>query len=125
MRRLVVLAAALLAAAGAVAAETRVTSADLAEIRAVINRQIDAFRECARRSAAPGISSTSPAAVSFRELMVMGTENVVQQVQVTDGAGAVWLAYYAMERQKNGGWRASGCHLVPSARTVSAAYQPQ
>jgi len=113
-----------LACAGGALAETRVTSADLAEIRAVIHREIEAFQACAR-TAAPGASGTSPAAVSFLELTVVGHEDVVQQVRVTDRAGAVWLAYYAMQRQKGGGWRTSGCHLVPSARTVSAAYRPQ
>jgi len=122
VRRLVLLALAL-GCAGAALAEARVTSDDLAEIRAVIHREIDAFRACARQ--APGVAATTPAAVSFLDLTVMGGEDVVQQVRVTDHAGAVWLAYYAMQRQKNGGWRTSGCHLVPSARTVSAAYQPQ
>lgn len=119
-----ILTAALVAAGGA-AAETRVTGADLVEIRAAIHRQIDAFQACARRSAGGPGASTTPAAVSFLELTVMGAEDVVQQVQVTDRAGAVWLAYYAMQRQKDGRWRSSGCHLVPSARTVSAAYQPR
>ena len=122
MTRLALLALAL-GCAGGTLAETRVTSADLAEIRAVIHREIDAFRACARQ--APGAAATTPAAVSFLDLTVVGGEDVVQQVRVTDQAGAVWLAYYAMQRQKNGGWRTSGCHLVPSARTVSAAYQPQ
>jgi len=112
-----------LGCAGGALAEMRVTSADLAEIRAVIHREIDAFRACARQ--APGVAATTPAAVSFLDLTVVGGGDVVQQVRVTDHAGAVWLAYYAMQRQKNGGWRTSGCHLVPSARTVSAAYQPQ
>jgi hypothetical protein len=112
-----------LGCAGGALAEARVTSADLAQIRAAIHREIDAFRNCAR--SAPGTAATSPAAVSFLGLTVMGGEDVVQQVRVTDDAGAVWLAYYAMQRQKSGGWRTSGCHVVPSARTVSAAYQPQ
>ena len=112
-----------LSCAGGALAETRVTSADLTEIRAVIHREIDAFRACARQ--APGAAATAPAAVSFLDLTVVGGGDVVQQVRVTDQAGAVWLAYYAMQRQKNGGWRTSGCHLVPSARTVSAAYRPQ
>jgi hypothetical protein len=112
-----------LGCAGGAWAETRVTSAGLAEIRAVIHREIETFRTCARQ--APGAAATTPTAVSFLDLMVMGGEDVVQQVRVTDHAGAVWLAYYAMQRQKDGGWRTSGCHLVPSARTVSAAYQPQ
>ena len=33
-------------------------------------------------------------------------------------AGAVWLAYYAMQRQKDGRWRANGCHLAQPAKTV-------
>ncbi len=125
MTRPVFLAAALVAAGGAVAGEARLSGADLVEIRAVIHRQIDGFRACARQAAPPGEAAASPAAVSFLELMVMGAEDVVQQVRVTDRSGVVWLAYYAMQRQNNGGWRTSGCHLVPSARTVSAAYQPQ
>jgi hypothetical protein len=51
--------------------------------------------------------------------MVVGAEDVVQQVRVTDRAGAVWDAYYAMQRRKNGSWRTSGCNLVPFAKTVS------
>src|SRR5213075_2096874 len=94
VRSLVVLALALGCAGGALA-EARVTGADLAEIRAVIHREIDAFRACAR--SAPGAAVTSPATVSFLDLTVMGGEDVVQQVRVTDHAGAVWLAYYAMQ----------------------------
>ena len=119
MRRLAFLVAALVVMGSAVAGDTRVTSADLVEIRALIHRQIDGFRACARQVAPPADTATLPAAVSFLELMVMSTEDVVQQVRVTDRAGAVWHAYYAMQRQKNGGWRTSGCHLVRSANTVS------
>jgi hypothetical protein len=119
LTRLAFLAAALVAVGGAVSGEARVTSADLVEIRALIHRQIDGFRACARQAAPPAEAATSPAAVSFLELMVMGAEDVVQQVRVTDRAGAVWDAYYAMQRQKNGGWRTKGCHLVRSAKTVS------
>ena len=60
-----------------------------------------------------------PAAVSFLELVVMGGD-VVQQVQVTDRAGVVWVAYYAMQRQKDGSWRTNGCHLVQPSRIISA-----
>lgn len=125
MTRLAFLAAALVAAGSAVAGEARLSSADLVEIRVLIQRQIDGFRACAKQAAPPAEAATSPAAVSFLDLTVVGAEDVVQQVRVTDRAGAVWHAYYAMQRQKSGGWRTSGCHLVPSARTVSAAYQPQ
>jgi len=131
----------------AAAADGRVTVADLAEIRGVINRQIDAFRRDDARGAfalvSPGVQQTfgtperfmdvvrmayravyRPAAVAFLDMMVIGPE-VVQQVQVTDRSGGVWLAYYAMQRQKDGSWRTNGCHLVQPARTISALYQPQ
>jgi hypothetical protein len=57
--------------------------------------------------------------VAFLDMMVLGDE-VVQQVQVTDRAGLVWLAYYAMQRQRDGSWRTSGCHLVQPVRTIPA-----
>jgi len=124
------------------ASDSRVTGADVAEIRAVIHRQIDAFRRDDAQSAfalvSPGVQQAfgtperfldamrmgyravyRPASVSFLELLVMGGE-VVQQVQVTDGAGTVWVAYYAMQRQKDGSWRTNGCHLVQPTRIISA-----
>jgi hypothetical protein len=88
-------------------AATRITGADVEEIRALIHQRIDA---CAVER---------PVRLSFLELVVMGPE-VVQQVRVTDRAGAVWVAYYAMERRKDGTWRTHGCHLVQPARTISA-----
>jgi hypothetical protein len=123
-------------------AAERVTGDDAAEIRAVIHRQIDAFRRDDARSAfalvSPGVQQefgtperfldtvrTSyravyrPASVSFLELVVMGAD-VVQQVQVTDNAGSVWVAYYAMQKQKDGSWRTNGCHLAQPTRTISA-----
>jgi hypothetical protein len=122
--------------------DSRVTGADVAEIRAVIHRQIDAFRRDDAQSAfalvSPGLQQAfgtperfldavrvsyravyRPASVSFLELLVMGGE-VVQQVQVTDRAGTVWVAYYAMQRQKDGSWRTNGCHLVQPTRIISA-----
>jgi hypothetical protein len=133
---------ALLAAPVALGVETRVTGEDAAEIRAVIHRQIDAFRRDDARGAfalvSPGVQEQfgtperfletvraayravyRPASVSFLELIVMSGE-VVQQVQVTDGAGSVWVAYYAMQRQKDGSWRTHGCHLVQPSRIISA-----
>jgi hypothetical protein len=133
---------ALLAPGAVVASDHRVTGADLAAIRAVIHRQIDAFRRDDARSAfalvSPGVQQAfgtperfldtvrasygavyRPASVSFLELVVMGGD-VVQPVQVTDRAGGVWLAYYAMQRQKDGSWRTNGCHLVQPNRIISA-----
>ncbi len=124
------------------AGEGRVTNADLAEIRGVINRQIDAFRRDDARGAfalvSPAVQETfgtperfldamrmtyravyRPATVAFLELMILSGD-VVQQVQVTDPEGAIWVAYYAMQRQRDGSWRTNGCHLVQPARTISA-----
>jgi hypothetical protein len=119
-----------------------VTSADLGEIRAVINRQIEAFRRDDARGAfalvSPGVQDTfgtperfldvvrmayravyRAAHLSFLEPMVIGGD-VVQQVQITDRAGGVWVAYFSMQRQKDGSWRTNGCHLVQPARVISA-----
>ena len=124
------------------AADSAVTAADMAEIRGVIHRQIDAFRRDDARGAfalvSPGVQQTfgtperfldtvrsayravyRPATVSFLELGVMGGE-VVQPVQVTDHTGLVWVAYYAMQRQRDGSWRTNGCHLVQPGRIISA-----
>jgi hypothetical protein len=127
---------------GLQAAEGRVTAADLAEIRAVIHRQIDALRRDdasgAFALASPGVQDSfgtaerfldvmrmaygavyRPAQLQFLDLMVMGNE-VVQQLQVTDRAGGVWVAYFSMQRQRDGSWRTNGCHLVQPLRTISA-----
>jgi hypothetical protein len=124
------------------AAADRVNSADAAEIRTVINRQIDAFRrddaQGAFALASPGVQQAfrtpekfldvvrlsygavyRPTAVAFLDLLVMG-DDVVQQVQVTDRAGTQWLAYYAMQRQRDGSWKANGCHLVQPVKTIPA-----
>jgi uncharacterized protein DUF4864 len=123
-------------------AHAAVTSADLTEIRAVIHRQIDAFRRDDAPGAfalvSPGVQHSfgtperfldvvrmayravyRPANVAFLDLMVMGGD-VVQQVQLTDRAGGVWVAYFSMQRQPDASWRTHGCHLVQPARTISA-----
>jgi hypothetical protein len=138
----VVCLALLLPAGIAGAAEGRVTNSDLAEIRAVINLQIDAFRRDDAQGAfalvSPGVQHSfgtperflnvvrmsyravyRPANLHFLDLMVIGGD-VVQQVQVTDHAGGVWVAYFSMQRQRDGSWRMNGCHLVQPARTISA-----
>jgi hypothetical protein len=119
-----------------------VTAGDMLEIRAVIHRQIDAFRRDDARGAfalvSPGVQRAfgtperfldavrssyravyRPQSVAFLELVVMG-DDVVQPVQLTDGSGSVWVAYYAMQRQQDGTWRTNGCHLVQPSRTISA-----
>jgi len=41
-------------------------------------------------------------------------------VQLTDRAGGLWVAYFSMQRQKDGSWRTNGCHLVQPGRVISA-----
>jgi hypothetical protein len=129
------------------AASERVTGSDLDEIRAVIHRQIEAFRHDdaagAFALASPGVQAAfgnpqaflevvrmayramyRPAEVSFRDPMILSGD-VVQQVQLTDRAGGVWLAYYSMQRQADGSWRTDGCHMVQPARTYSASLAQQ
>jgi uncharacterized protein DUF4864 len=121
-------------------AQPAVTADDLVQMRAVITRQIDAFRRDDAESAfalvSPAVQQTygtpqrfldvmrtayhpvyRPAAVTFLEPVMFGAD-AVQPVQLTDRAGALWLAYYAMQRQKDGSWRAAGCHLVQRALTI-------
>jgi len=106
----------------------------------VITRQIEALRRDDAESAfalvSPAVQQTygtperfldvmrtsyhplyRPAAVTFLEPVVFGAD-AVQPVQLTDRTGTVWFAYYAMQRQKDGSWRAAGCHLVQRALTV-------
>ncbi len=129
-----------LAVPGFAAAAERLSANDVAEIRAVINRQIDAFRRDDARSAFALVSPMvqqefgtpehfldvvrasyrpvyRPASVAFLDVVEIGGE-AVQPVQLTDRSGARWLAYYAMQRQQDGSWRASGCHLVQPSKTI-------
>ena len=131
-----------LALPAAAPAADRVTSADAAEIRAVIHRQIDAFKRDDAQGAfalvSPGVRQAfqtpekfldvvrmayramyRPTAVAFMDMLVLGGD-VVQQVQVTDRTGLVWVAYYAMQRQADGSWKTNGCHLVQPTRTIPA-----
>ena len=140
MMRALLLWLALAAPAWAQGSLSEVTADDLAAIRAVINRQIDAFKRDDARGAfalvSPDVQEAfgtperfldvvrvsyravyRPAAVSFLGLTVIGGD-AVQQVQLTDRAGGVWRAYYAMQRQKDGTWRTNGCRLVQPAKTI-------
>ena len=137
-----VCAVALVVSMSGASAAGSVTSADLAEIRQVIERQIDAFRRDDAQGAfalvSPDLRDSfgtaerfleavriayravyRPSNVAFLDLTVMSGE-VVQQLQVIDRAGGLWIAYFSMQRQADGRWRMNGCHLVQPARTISA-----
>ena len=123
-------------------AQNGVSGEDALEIRAVIHRQIEAFMRDDAKSAfalaAPSVQKMfgtpekfldviraayravyRPASVAFVRMQVVD-DSVVQQLRVTDGSGRVWDAYYAMQRQQDGSWRASGCYLASPVRTFPA-----
>lgn len=133
MMRLLIAALVLLAASLAAWA-TEVTSADAAAIRAVVQRQLDAFaRDDARRAfslATSGIRARfataeafmamvradyavvyRPKRVDFEKPVVIEGE-IVQPVRMIDAEGVAWIAVYPMERQTNGAWRINGCQLA-------------
>lgn len=130
----------ILGAVPAAAAEARLSRADLVEIRAVIDRQIDALRrddaETAFALVSPGARQAfrsaerfldvvrmayravyRSAAITFMELVDMSGD-VVQQVRITDRSGGQWLAYYAMQRQGDGSWRTHAWHLVQATQPL-------
>lgn len=129
-------------AAWTAAAHAYPTSEDVAEIRGVIHRQIDALRRDDARAAFALVSPsaqaefgtperfieavrsscrpvTRPLGVAFVGLVVLGDE-VIQEVRLTDPAGVPWLAYYTMEQQRDGSWRMNACNLLPAARSIRA-----
>ena len=132
MMRSLVAALVLLVSLTASAAE--VTSADAAAIRAVVQRQLDAFaRDDARRAFSLATSSIRarfatpeafmamvradypvvyrPKRVDFEKPVVIEGE-IVQPVRMIDAEGVAWIAVYPMERQTNGSWRINGCQLA-------------
>ena len=116
-------------------ADYKPSKADWNAIRKVIQAQIDAFRqdkdELAFSYAAPGIREQFKTAENFMRMVKTGYPAVyrpasvafvntsvedgvpVQAVQFTDGAGAVWIGIYTMQRQPDKSWKVSGCVLVP------------
>ena len=128
----------LAAFAGATCAKAvPVPAADAKKVRAVIEAQLDAFAtDDARRAfsyAAPAIRQMfgtpenfirmvrtgypvvyRPASVIFLKPELVDGE-LIQGVQMTDGAGEVWLALYTMQRQRDKSWRINGCQVAESA----------
>ena len=115
-------------------AQTAVPAEDARAVRAVIEAQLDAFRQddAARAFAlaSPGIRATfgtpdnfmamvrASYAVVYRPKSVLFQApvsidgQVVQPVRMTDDEGRGWLAIYPMERQPDGTWRTNGCQLA-------------
>ncbi len=141
--RLVMAAWLLGMAAGALAADpTEVAPADQAAIRAVIQRQLDAFRKddapAAFAFASPGIQAQfagdpdsfmemvrrlyqpvyRPRSTAFGPMVVQGGQTV-QKLEITGQDGVGHEALYFMEHEKDGTWRIRGCALTDSG-TVGA-----
>ena len=100
--------------AGVAQADSRLSADDLAEIRAVIHHQIDAL---GRDDALGACAVYRPTRVEFLDLLTLGPD-AVQQVRLIDRGGRTWLAYYAMQRQRDGSWRTSACRMVQPVRTI-------
>jgi hypothetical protein len=123
----VVVAAAVPASADPVAA------ADARAVRGVVAAQLDAFaHDDAARAfsyAAPEIQAMFGTPERFVAMVRAGYpavyraagatflvaerrgDEIVQRVHVSDAAGAVWLATYRLERQRDGAWRIRGCDV--------------
>jgi hypothetical protein len=135
MRRALIATALVLALAPALAGAQAVSDADARAVRQVIEAQLEAFRrDDAPRAfsyAAPGIRDSfgtpekfmamvreqyavvyRPRSVSFEEPLIVGGEDLVQPVRMTDGYGHAWMAIYPMAKQPDGSWRINGCHLA-------------
>jgi hypothetical protein len=134
VRRLALILAILLGAAGTAAADDGIAPADAQAIQGVIQGQMNAFRvddwTAAFAYAAPSIRQKfqspqifsqmvtqayqpvyRPKGVEFRELKA-SEFGPTQEVFVVGPDGVGYLAYYTMEKQPDGTWRISGCYLV-------------
>lgn len=109
-------------------------AADRAAARATIERQIEAFRRndsaTAYAQAAPAIQNLFPSpetfiamvekgyapvlrprSYSFDAVEDAGPDEIAQGVRLQDENGIDWVALYALQKQPDGQWRITGCHL--------------
>jgi Domain of unknown function (DUF4864) len=122
------------------AAEPDVRAGDWKAIRAVIAQQRSAFlagdAAKAFSYASPGIKAQFGDAATFIAMVRSGYAallsaryveflegavidgTVIQPLRLIETDNTVRVALYTMEKQKNGVWRISGCHIAPS--TVQA-----
>jgi len=113
-----------------------VADADARAARAVVSAQLEAFaNDDAKRAfsyAAPSIRTMFGTPERFLAMVRAGYPVVyraagvtfliplrvegglVQGVHLTDGDGALWLATYRLQRQRDGSWRISGCDVQPA-----------
>lgn len=105
------------------------------EARATVQRQIEAFRTddaaTAYAQAAPAIQGLFPSPDSFIAMVKKGygpvyrarsfsidrveeadDDSLALGVKLQDQDGVDWMALYSLEKQADGAWRISGCHLV-------------
>ena len=116
--------------AGALSAE------DEKNVRMVVQGQLDALAKddaaTAFSYAAPNVRDAFVTAPRFLDMVQRGYPVVIrpasvaflkvegkgrlafQRVQMTDQAGAAWLATYSLAQQKNGAWRITGCAVRES-----------
>jgi hypothetical protein len=120
-----------------VAARAQPVSADDARAaRTVVSGQLDAFaNDDAKRAfsyAAPSIRKTFQTPERFLAMVRAGypvvyraagvtflipvrvESDLIQGVHLIDGDGALWLATYRLERQRDGSWRIAGCGIQPA-----------
>jgi hypothetical protein len=109
------------------------------EVRALIERQLDAFArddaEGAYALAAPGIKEQFPDSDTFMAMVrksyapvyrhrsvefgdfTDGGDKVEQILTIVDEDNEVWTAIYKLGRQPDGAWRITGCILVKSRQS--------
>lgn len=128
--------------AGASSQAASPSPADMRDVRATVQGQLDAF---AADDAAKAFSFAAPvvrermgsperfmamvragypvvyrpASVAFLIPDVLADGTAVQRVQMTDGRGDLWLATYTLQRQKDKSWRITGCDVQSNKGRVA------
>ena len=104
------------------------SESDRAESRAVIERQIDAFRRddgaAAFAFASPELQTLfqnpdrngyqpvyRPKAYSFSGV-TESEAGLTETLAIEDPEGQAWTAVYTLEKQPDGSWKITSCHLV-------------
>ena len=128
-------------AASAPARAEPVSAADARAAKAIVSGQLAAFAsddaKLAFSYAAPAIQAMFQTPERFVAMVRAGYpvvyraagatffvpqrlgDDIVQGVHLSDGDGAVWLATYRLERQRDGSWRINGCDVQrASGKTV-------